>query len=80
MEKMKKKLILTKTLLFLKQYARHFQKYYFTKQCLYELVSQCIHYKLTITKPSNFVLKLCCVKEDLLLRKIVLILFFRSHV
>lgn len=47
MEKMKKKLVLTKILLFAKHYARHFQKYYFAKKCIYELVFQCIYYKLT---------------------------------
>lgn len=41
---------------------------------------QTLQINLNITKPSNFVLKLCCVKENLLLQKIVLILFFRSDV
>lgn len=31
---------------------------------------------LKTTKPSILVLKLCCVKEDLVLQKILLILFF----
>ena len=42
-----KKWILTEKMLFPKHYARHFQKYYFIKKCIYELVSQRIYYKLT---------------------------------
>lgn len=42
-----KKRILTRSLLFPKHYGRHFQKYYFIKKYIYELVFQHIYYKLT---------------------------------
>ena len=41
-----KKRILTRSLLFPKHYGRHFQKYYFIKKYIYELVFQHIYYKL----------------------------------